>query len=328
MSLRIIKSGLLDTIQDRGRYGYQHLGINPGGVMDITAMRIANGLTGNHSGEAVLEMHFPAAEILFEETVLVALSGADLTATIHGEEVPILQPVIIQRGATLHFNKHKTGARVYLAVQGGFVANEWLHSNSTHLLLKAGGFEGRPLQKNDRLLLKENQQPDFLRSSSAFKRLPWKAKVSDLYSTDNFQFIPGAEYGCLRELSKQQLEETAFTINQQSDRMGYRLQGESLQRKDSSDLLSTAVTRGTIQLLPDGQLIILMADHQTTGGYPRIGHIISACIPSLAQLRAGEKFTLQKVTIATAENTVLEQERNLQQLQNACNFRLQQYFNT
>lgn len=328
MSLRIIKNGLLDTIQDRGRYGFQHLGINPGGAMDVTAMRIANALTGNPIKEAVLEMHFPAAEILFEESMLVALSGADLTATINGEEVPILQPVIIQQGATLRFNKHKTGARVYLAVQGGFVANEWLHSNSTHLLLEAGGFEGRALQKNDLLLVKKIQQPDFLQTDSVFKRLPWKAKVSDLYSTDNFQFIPGAEYECLSEVSKQQLEEMAFTINQQSDRMGYRLQGKPLQRQDSSDLLSTAVTRGTIQLLPDGQLIILMADHQTTGGYPRVGHIISACTPSLAQMRAGEKFSLQKVTIATAENTLLQQKRNLQQLQNACNFRLQQYFNT
>ena len=323
-----MKNGLLDTIQDRGRYGYQHLGINPGGAMDITAMRIANALTGNQLNEAVLEMHFPAAEILFQEALLIALSGADFSATINSEEVPLLQPLIVQRGATLRFNKHKTGARAYLAVQGGFVAKEWLHSNSTHLILQAGGFEGRALQKNDLLLLKKNDPYPFLKTDNAFEKLPWKAKMSDLYVKDNFQFVRGAEYECLDELSKQQLETTSFIIHPQSDRMGYRLQGESLRRRDKKELLSTAVTKGTMQLLPDGQLIILMADHQTTGGYPRVGHIITANIPSLAQMRAGEKFTLQKVTIDTAENKLLEQERNLQQLQNACNFRLQQYFNT
>ena len=107
MSLRIRKSGLLDIMQDGGRYGYQHLGINPGGVMDMTAMKIANALVGNDAGEAVLEMHFPAAEIVFEETVLIALSGADFTATVNGDAVPILTPVIIKQGSVLQFGKNK-----------------------------------------------------------------------------------------------------------------------------------------------------------------------------------------------------------------------------
>ena len=329
MSLRILKNGLLDTIQDRGRYGYQHLGINPAGAMDITAMRIANALTGNHSNEAVLEMHFPAAEILFEKTVMIALSGADLTATINDSEVPILQPVVVQKGSVLRFGKQKTGARVYLAVHGGFSVTEWLGSSSTHLKVKAGGFEGRALQKNDRILLKEAQQQyTFLNTGKLFQRLPWKAKVSDLYSTGTFHFIAGSEYECLNKTSQQHLESGSFTINQQSDRMGYRLQGQPLHMHNAKELISTAVTKGTIQLLPDGQLIILMADHQTTGGYPRVGHVISANIPSLAQMCAGEKFSLQKVDIVTAEKAFMEQERNLQQLQNACNFRLQQYLDT
>ncbi len=121
MPLRIHKAGLFDTIQDAGRYGYQHLGINPGGAMDIIAMKLANALVGNDPDEAVLEMHFPAAEIVFEETMLIALGGADLGAEINGEVLPILHPVIVQKNAVLKFKKNETGARLYLAVKGGFV---------------------------------------------------------------------------------------------------------------------------------------------------------------------------------------------------------------
>jgi len=328
MSLHILKNGLLDTIQDGGRYGYQHLGINPGGVMDLTAMNIANALVGNDAGEAVLEMHFPAAEIRFEETVLIALSGADFSATINADTIPINKPVIVQQGAVLKFGKNKTGARIYLAVQGGYLTNEWLHSSSTHRQVKAGGFAGRALQKNDLLLLKKDQTHKLLTDEKPVLVFPWRADVSGLYMSNPFHFIPGAEYYYLDEPSKEQLASGLFTINQQSDRMGYRLIGEKIQLQTPMELISTGVTKGTIQLLPDGQLIILMADHQTTGGYPRVGHVISAHFPSLAQMRAGEKFSLQKTDLLTAENLLFEQQRNLQQLQNACNFRLEEFLHS
>jgi antagonist of KipI len=327
MSLRICKAGLLDTIQDKGRYGYQHLGINPGGAMDLTAMKIANALVGNEPGEPVIEMHFPAAEILFEEAALIALTGADFTATINGEAAHVLQPAYVQKGSLLRFNKNISGARSYLAVRGGYVADSWLHSCSTHLKVKAGGFDGRALQKNDRVLLKQNTGYTFDTGDKSFKTFPWRANVTDLYSKNVFHFIPGAEYDGLSETSKQKFEEGSFAINHQSDRMGYRLQGGPLQLQTPSELISTAVTRGTIQLLPDGQLIVLMADHQTTGGYPRVGHVISADISSLAQIRAGENISFRKIDIHSAENRLLQQERNLQQLQNACNFRLAEFFN-
>jgi antagonist of KipI len=328
MSLRIIRNGLLDTIQDAGRYGYQHLGINPGGAMDRIAMRIANALVGNNIEEAVIEMHFPAAEIVFEKAILMALGGADFSATVNEKEISLLQPVLVGAGAVLRFAKKKTGARVYLAVQGGFVADEWLHSYSTHLNVKAGGFEGRALHKNDTLLFKNEPDYSVVFTQHQFETLPWKAKVSDLYCNNSFRFIPGEEYDLLDAISKQKIMHQSFTISRESNRMGNRVQADALQLQSPKEMISTAVTLGTIQLLPDGQLIILMADHQTTGGYPRLGHIISADIPSLAQLFAGEKFFLQPADIQTAEALLAEQEMNLQQLQNACNFRLQEYFSS
>jgi antagonist of KipI len=116
MSLRIIKNGLLDTIQDGGRYGYQHLGINPGGVMDRIGMYAANVLAGNKPAEPVVEMHFPAAEILFEENSLIALAGADFSAVIDGRDIPSLHPVLVKKGSILQFRKRQTGARIYLSV--------------------------------------------------------------------------------------------------------------------------------------------------------------------------------------------------------------------
>eukprot|EP01136_Pigoraptor_vietnamica_P038047 Opistho-1_new@106824 len=151
MSIQVSKAGILDTVQDAGRYGYQQLGINPGGVMDRTAMRIANALVGNEAGAPVLEMHFPAAEILFEETMLVALSGADFSPRINGEEMPVHKPVCVRKGAVLSFGKQIKGARTYLSVRGGWKADHWLHSYSTHLTVKAGGLAGRALGRTDRL---------------------------------------------------------------------------------------------------------------------------------------------------------------------------------
>jgi antagonist of KipI len=327
MSLGIIKQGLLDTIQDAGRYGFQYLGINPGGAMDTVAMQVANILVGNDPSEAVIEMHFPAAEIAFGETVLIALAGADLSASVDGTEIPILHPVIIQKNAVLRFGKRKTGARIYLAVKDGIAANEWLQSKSTHLKVKAGGMNGRVLQKNDRISILAKEAGLLMSKEHTCEILPWRAKVADLYGSNQFHFIAGNEYSLLDDLSKQRLEKENFKISPESDRMGYRLRGTSLQTTTKKEMISTAITRGTMQLLPGGQLILLMADHQTTGGYPRIAHIISADLPSLAQLQAGESFSLQCITVSEAEKLFATQQMNLQQLRNACNFRLQNYFN-
>ncbi len=325
MSVRIVKPGLLDTIQDAGRYGYQHLGINPGGVMDRIAMRIANALVGNSANEAVLEMHFPAAEMVFETTVLIALAGADFSASINHKEVPLHHPILIKQGSALTFTQKKKGSCVYLAVEGGFETIQWLGSSSTHLQVHAGGWEGRQLQKNDRLLLKKESNYLFEESHSFFEVLPWQAKVADFYSEGKIRCVPGNEFEWLNELSKHAFAHTPFSISRNSDRMGYRLQGTALQTTIVKEILSTAVTRGTVQLLPNGQLIVLMADHQTTGGYPRVAHIISADMASLAQYAVGDTFHLQMVTMEEAENSLRAQEMNLQQLINACNFRLQQY---
>src|SRR3954470_13804542 len=141
--IQVVQQGLLDTIQDMGRYGYQHLGINPGGAMDRIALALANSLVGNEANEAAIEMHFPASAFVFEADALVALSGGDFGATVNGVPVSINRPILISEYSVLRFTKPVSGARCYLAIAGGLSLAPWLNSYSTHLKAEAGGFHGR-----------------------------------------------------------------------------------------------------------------------------------------------------------------------------------------
>jgi antagonist of KipI len=322
MGLRIIKSGIADSIQDMGRYGYQQLGMAPGGVMDRIAATVANTLIGNHLTEPVLEMHFPAATILFESSMMIAITGADFGAEINGIEVLINQPILVPSNAELRFTKHKKGSKVYLSVEEGFSISKWLGSGSTNFQLHKGGYEGRTLLKND--ILPFNNQEDL--EIDTLTHLPWRASMAEFYTDNRIDFMVGAEYSFLEKISQTSMVTNQFKVSNQSNRMGYRLEGQALLLSSKKECLSSAVSFGTIQLLPNAQMIVLMADHQTTGGYPRIGQVASSSLPSLAQISAGEFINFKLVTHDEAEASYLQQQQNLQQLQNACNFRLQEYF--
>lgn len=325
MSISIIKAGILDTIQDEGRYGHQHLGINPSGAMDKYAMQVANILVGNQYGEAVIEMHFPAPVFLFKKPALIAFSGADFSATINAEPVPSLHPVVVGKNDVLQFHKPVDGARAYLAVAGGMQADAWLHSSSTHLKLKAGGHQGRSLQKGDEILFKKPFPHPI--GQDGFDVLPWMVTSNWGDTSSEVLVLPGNEWDRLTAGSMENFTTTSFLITQQSDRMGYRLNNIPLQVNTHEEVVSSAVSFGTIQLLPEGRLIILMADHQTTGGYPRVAHVIAAHHSRLAQLRPGDSLRFRLTDQREAENLYWKQQQHLMQLQNACTFRLEKYFN-
>ena len=322
MGLRIIKSGIADSIQDMGRFGYQHLGIPPGGVMDRIAAAIANTLVGNQIGEPLLEMHFPAAIIFFESSMMIALTGADFGAEINGKEVLINQPILVPSNAELRFTRHNKGSKVYLSVEEGFETNTWLGSSSTSFQTLKGGKEGRNLLKYDILNFKNKEDLEI----DALTHLPWRASMAEFYTENKIDFLVGAEYALLEKISQTSMVTNQFKVSNHSNRMGYRLEGQALLLSSKKECLSSAVSFGTIQLLPNAQMIVLMADHQTTGGYPRIGQVASSSLPTLAQVSAGETISFKLVTQEEAEAILLQQQQNLQQLQNACNFRLQEYF--
>ena len=320
MSVSILKSGVLDTIQDLGRYGYSNLGINVSGPMDHYAMKTANLLVANEVEKAVMEIHYPGPQILFEQNALISLTGADFGATINGEPVTFWKPLVIKGKSVLQFTYRHTGARCYLAVHGGFCVQKWLNSSSTNLKAKAGGWQGRKLEKGDEINFGETTMyyPQLLKEKN-ISELPWSIDHKNVYQYPHeIGFIPGHEWKLMSDDSQQRLLQNNFIIHPSSDRMGYHLRGPEISTKENFQLVSTAVNFGTIQLLPNNQLIILMADHQTTGGYPRIGHVITAHLPKLAQLAASDCLKLIPVDIKTAEESLFAQEMELQILHHGC----------
>lgn len=328
MSLRILKAGILDTIQDLGRFSFRHLGINRGGVMDQFAAQTANALTGNDPGEAVIEMHFPAATIHFEKNTLIAITGANFSPSVNGEYISINQPVLVNKNSFLQFNRSETGARAYLSVAGGLNIDPWLNSRSTHLKAGAGGYQGRALQKGDVISCRINADYSKTLQNRDFFILPWKADTEwEKVIGQKILLLPGKEWGKLTESSQDDFLNGIFSVSSFSDRMGYHLDGPVLNTTVHEELLSSAVNFGTIQLLPGGKLILLMADHQVTGGYPRIAHVISAHQPTVAQLKPGDPLQFALTDIQSAENLYIKQQMHLHQLQNACKLKLSSFFN-
>lgn len=328
MSLRIIKAGVLDTVQDAGRFGFRHLGVNPTGAMDQYAMQMANILVGNDPATAVIEMHFPAASFFFEQAALIAVCGADFLPTLNAEEVPVSQPILVSKFGILQFESMKKGSRAYLAVRGGFNIPAWLGSRSTQLKAQAGGYKGRQLQKDDEISFDPLPEP-FMNAlaKNEFIVLPWKADEQWSEASFEISVLPGNEWDLLTDASKEKFTKQSFTIKANSDRMGYRLNADPLKANCSEEVVSSGVSCGTIQLLPDGKLILLMADHQTTGGYPRVAHVITAHHSRLAQMKLADKIHFSITDQQTAEELLLKQKQHIQQLQHACGFRLEKYIN-
>ena len=314
------KSGILSTIQDLGRKGFRRFGINSNGAMDSRAVRLINILLGNDEAEAVLEMHFPAPEILFEEDAFVALGGADFGAKLDDKFVENWRICFAEKGSVLKFEQKVLGSRAYLSVKGGFEIKKWLDSSSTNLLAKIGGFEGRSLQTGDRIKFNGKRKMEngkFKNQDSKFipkLKFPYKisnALVPRYNSFPTVRVVAGAEFEILTAFSEQNFLKQNFIVSKESNRMGFRLCGDPLYLLDEIELVSSAVNFGTIQLLPDGQTIVLMADCQTSGGYPRIAHVISIDLPVLAQLGANDRVGFEIISPAEAEDLIIQFEEDL-----------------
>jgi antagonist of KipI len=223
--------------------------------------------------------------------------------------------------------KKNKGERCYLSIYEGLKIDKWLNSYSTHIIAKGGGFKGKFLEKGDEIFL--NSETDFasLIQNRDAVIFPWKADVQSLYTDDAIiKVTKGNEFNLLNEASHQLFSQQQYCITANSNNMGYRLQAEALVLKEKIQLLSFAVNKGTIQLLPSGQLIVLMSAHQTTGGYPRIAHVINASLPTLAQLAFNTNIQFKIVEQSEAEQANIHQQQYLHQLQTISIFRLNEYF--
>jgi antagonist of KipI len=313
MTLLIKKAGILTTIQDLGRTGWRRFGVNPNGAMDPCAARIANILVGNDDDAPLLEMHFPAAEIEFEQDTVFSLCGGDFGAELDGRCVPVWRAVAAKPGSNLRFTDNGSGARCYLSVRGGIDVPLWLGSGSTNVTAQIGGYQGRQLRTGDRLTTAAVHGRDL---SGTLQAAPSLLPRYGRFPT--VRMIPGAEFDHLDKAARDSLLDQSFTISNNSNRLGFRLNGAPLGLSTPREFISSAVCFGTVQLLPDGQLIILMADQQTAGGYPRIAHVISYDLTLVGQLGAGDKIAFHLVGIAEAERLAMQFEMELNFLRVAC----------
>jgi antagonist of KipI len=330
--IRVDTGGLQTTVQDLGRPSHQHQGIPGGGAMDRMALRVGNLLVGNEPNAATLETTLIGPTLSFAEETLVALSGADHGASVGTTPIPVWHSVLLPAGATLRFGRALRGCRTYIAVAGGIDVPLVFSSRSTYLRADFGGLEGRALRAGDELPVGAPSElsrriASFLRGTAngAPAVARWSAGISlrAAYSEDPVvRVIRGAHTDLLDKRSLDAFVGSRFRVSASSDRMGYRLDGVTLSLGATTELLSEGVAFGTVQLPPGGAPIVLMADRQTTGGYPRIAEVVTVDLGLIAQLKPGDHLRFRFVSLEEAQELYLGSERDLQQAALAIPFHL------
>lgn len=312
MGIKIIRTGMLTMIQDLGRYGLQRYGMAVSGAMDSYALLLGNSILGNADNEAAIECTIIGPTIYFEQAQLIAVTGADLSPKVDGQPLPMWKPVLIEAGSLLSFGRPNSGNRAYICFRGGLDIPEVLGSRSTYSKGEIGGWQGRSLKEQDRIAF--NHPYDSGETQFSWSIDP--ALYPDL-STGVIRVMDGPQQDQFESDSLKSFFADVFTISKNSDRMGYRLQSRPLQLKEQRELLSTAVTFGSIQVPPDGNAIILMADHPTTGGYPVIGQVATVDLPLLAQKNPLDIIRFERVDLEEAQNLLKQRHQQLIKLKSA-----------
>lgn len=319
MSIVVIKPGMLSTIQDIGRWQYQGLGVGVTGAMDPSALRLANILAGNTSILPCLEITLTGPTLRFDSNACIAITGAFLSPHIDNEPIQNNRAYILTPGQTLSFKSSpdNTGARAYLAVFGGLKGNKVLNSFSTDLKSKLGGIQGRPLQKDDIIELNGRFRSRHILEIKQFiaSRSLYLSSGLGIQARQTLRVIPGSHFSKFTSEAIHQFLNNEFKINPQSDRMGYRLQGNILTLKEPLQIYSEPTAFGTIQVPPDGNPIVLMADRQSTGGYPKIANVITADLGYLAQALPGQGIRFSLISIEEAQSIWTERINFFKQLQ-------------
>ncbi|OFY43585.1 MAG: hypothetical protein A2X18_06015 [Bacteroidetes bacterium GWF2_40_14] len=302
----IEKAGLLSTIQDCGRVGYQRFGMPVSGAMDVYSLQLANIIVGNEPGAAAIEATLLGPEIIFSSDTVFAVCGSGMTPSVNGNAVPMYTATSVNGGDKLAFSALCYGCRAYIAFAGGLDVPLVMGSRSTYLRAKIGGLNGGALVAGDSIPLGRVNST----TGKAKPHLP-EFLIPDYQSHKPIRIIPGPEVKRLGFDGIRTLLTSEYQITPQSDRMGIRLSGPAIQIKTGEgsagghDIISAGISRGTIQLPGNGQPIILMADRQTTGGYVRIANVASADLTRVAQLRPGDKIRFQEISIERAQEELL-----------------------
>ena len=321
-ALHIIKPGLLTTVQDGGRWGLQALGVPVAGPMDPFSHRLANALVGNDRDAATLEITLTGPEIGFEDERLVALAGAPFELSLDGRPVPANQAFAARVGSRLVCGRRLRGSRAYLAIAGGVAVPLSLGSRATHLVGRMGGVLGRALAVGDRLPLgdgaavRRKPDPTRVRAASHSTRSSEAAPaIPDKHAQVRVLSGPHRERFDHRALDV--LQSAPYAIENDSNRMGFRLRGPVLGHLRGADMISDATPLGVLQVPSSGQPVLLMADRQTTGGYPAIATVAAADIGLAGQLGPGDTISFTVCSRREALAALISQERVLMAIEEA-----------
>ena len=302
MSIKVLKAGFQDLIQDMGRFGNTHMGISPSGAADNISLRIGNLLLENDINATGIEITLFGGSYYFNKNAIIVLSGSDFTSTIDGKIISFYKPVSVKTGQTLSISQTTDGARCYLCIKGGFQVPPTLNSTSTHILSKIGGFNGRSLKKKDEILFSDSNNKNLNKNNN--------------FHFDNDRSVlrvtKGLQYDLFDSSIKNLFFNEKFVVTHNSNRMGLRITGPNIYCKQSKDILTEGIPLGAIQIPGDGNSIISFIDHQTTGGYPKIANVIAADLHKVGQLKPGDKFLFKLVSIKEAETLYFKQERYLE----------------
>ena len=308
MSIEVLHPGLLTTVQDLGRTGYQRFGVSVSGAVDPRSAAVANILAGNPDGEAVLECTVLGPQLRFDAPAVIAVTGADLGPTLDGVPVENYRALRVQAGQTLRFTGLKCGCRAYLAVSGGLDVPEVMGSRSTYMKAKIGGWHGRKLEKGDVLPLRApGTEPKALENRALAPEFRGRSEYTlrVVMGPQDDAFTPGGVSAFLSGV---------YTVTPEFDRMGCRMEGPEIEHNGSADILSDGIAFGAVQVPDSGQPIVMLADRQTTGGYTKIANVISADFRLLGQLKSGDRVRFEKVSLAAAQEALLAQRASLRLL--------------
>ena len=308
MSITVLNPGLLTTVQDQGRIGYQQFGVSVSGAMDPRSAALANILAGNDPGEAVLECTMMGPQLQFDKTNVIAITGGDLGPTLDGKTVPNSQAVAVKAGQVLKFTAPKTGCRCFIAFAGGLDIPVTMGSRSTYMKAKIGGFQGRKLEKGDVIGFRA---PVETLKRMADRRLKPEFVPKPVYT---LRVVLGPQDDAFTDAGIDTFLSGTYTVTPEFDRMGCRLDGPVIAHKDGGDILSDGIAFGAIQVPSAGTPIIMLADRQTTGGYTKIANVITADFRILAQLKSGDKVQFVKVPVEYAQGLLLAQRSALRAL--------------
>ncbi|NBI65639.1 biotin-dependent carboxyltransferase [Pseudoflavonifractor sp. 60] len=308
MSITVLNPGLLTTVQDQGRTGYQQFGVSVSGVMDPRSAALANILAGNDQGEAVLECTMMGPQLRFDRANVVAITGGDLGPTLDGKPLPGYQAVAVRAGQLLKFTAPKAGCRCFIAFAGGLDIPLTMGSRSTYMKAKIGGFQGRKLEKGDQIGFRAPVETlprmEDRRLSPEFVPRP----------VQTLRVVIGPQDDAFTDAGLQTFLSETYTVTPEFDRMGCRLDGPAIAHRDSGDIISDGIAFGAIQVPSAGTPIIMLADRQTTGGYTKIAAVITADFRVLAQLKAGDKVRFVQVPVEYAQYLLLSQRSALKAL--------------